>query len=257
MRAGSQRQLISLVPRILIIVGVILILSSILDYLILLYPPNFLDRQWQLDFVSQLADRGIVPLVGLVFLFAGFWTAEQTQSRSAKGMTQLPLRLPALILATLLGLMFLVVAPLHWNNTRVDRTAKLADIEKQADNAKTQLEDTLKTQVEQEQVRINTLLKNEAQLNQAISSGQISLEQANLLQGFIDKPGSLDEYLKSQADEFRKQALEQIATRKAEADKQTNLASQRSGVRTVLTSLLLAIGYAFVGWTGLKEMRQK
>lgn len=260
MRAGTQRQLTFLVPRILVVVGVILILSALLDYLILLYPlPDFQEsavaRRWLLTFASQMVDRGIIPLVGLVFLFTGFWTADQVQSRSAQFVSNLPLRIPALILASILGLGFLVLAPLHWNNNRIEGAERLQQIQEQAQTAETQLDQNLQTQVQQEQARINILLQNEAQLNEAISTGQISLQQATLLQRFIDEPGSLDVYLNQQAEEFRNQALEQIQTRQAEAEQQAKLSNRKSGTRTILTSLLLAVGYVIVGWTGLKDMR--
>ena len=58
-------------PFVLRLVGIILILLSLIDYLTLLLPPNFADKAWFADVTSRIVDRGIIPLVGMGFLFAG------------------------------------------------------------------------------------------------------------------------------------------------------------------------------------------
>ncbi|MGA1475559.1 MAG: HpsJ family protein, partial [Prochlorothrix sp.] len=108
---------------------------------------------------------------------------------------------------------------------------------------------------EQERARITALLQNEAQLNQAISSGQISIDQATLLQQFRDQPDSLEEYLSQQVEQEQERATTALQEQQSNAERQAQEQLIRSGVRTALTSLLLAIGYALVGWTGLKESR--
>jgi F0F1-type ATP synthase membrane subunit b/b' len=256
MRAGSQRQLVFLVPRILTVVGVILVISALLDYAILLYPPDFLDRQWQLNFATQLVDRGIVPLAGLAFIFGGMWTASQVKGRGTELIAKLPLKIPALVLACVLGLLFLVLIPLHWNNSTQARTEQLEQLQEQVQQAQTQLEQQLVNQVEQEQNRIGSLLQNEEELNQAIESGQLSLQQATLLQQFIDEPGSLEQYLDQQAEEFRQEALAEIETRQVGAERQIQDSTVKSGTLTVLSSLLLTIGFTLIGWIGLKERQQ-
>jgi len=256
MKTGSQRQLILLAPRALLVVGLILIVSALLDYTILIFPPNFLDRQWQLSFVTQFVDRGIIPLVGIVLLFTGLWASTQISDRSGANFFKVPLALPALILSCLLGLIFLLLAPLHINNSLQERTETLTRITEEANTASTQLEQNITNQVAQEKARINTLLQNQAQLQQAIKNGQISQAQAVLLQQFQTEPGSLEAYLEKESKEVRARATEELQKQKQEAEEQAKAAGLKSGIRTGLNGLLLALGYSLVGWTGLKELRR-
>ena len=55
------------------VVGIILILSFLLDFLILIFPFQPTDRLWQINLATALVDRGIVPLVGIGMLFVGYW----------------------------------------------------------------------------------------------------------------------------------------------------------------------------------------
>ncbi|KKJ00056.1 HpsJ family protein [Prochlorothrix hollandica] len=255
MKAGSQRQLASLTPLSLIVAGSIMVISVLLDYGVFLLWPQFLERQWQLQVVSNTVDRGVVPLVGIVFILVGFWAAEQVPTPLVQGITRLPLPMTAFIVASILSLVFLLFVPFHLRNSFVDRSENLKSIQTQAEQLTTQAAQTLETQVEQERARITALLKNEQQLNQAISSGQLSVDQATLLQQFRDNPASLDEYLTQQADTERKNAEETIATQKADAEKRAKEATVKTGIRTALNSLILAVGYAVVGWTGLRNSR--
>ena len=54
------------------LVGLVTIISALLDYLILVIPPDFANPQWQLATTTQLVDRGIVPLVGIALILTGF-----------------------------------------------------------------------------------------------------------------------------------------------------------------------------------------
>lgn len=256
MKSGSQRQLASITPLSLIIVGSIMVLSVLLDYAAFLLWPQFLERQWQLQVVSTAVDRGIVPLVGIALILVGYWTAEQVPTPLTQSVSRLPLRMLAFVLASVLGLVFLLFVPVHLRNSFIDRTENLASIQTQADNLTTQAEQNLNAQVEQERARITALLQNEQQLNQAISSGQLSVDQATLLQQFRDKPGSLEEYLTQQAEAGRQQASSTIQEQKTNAERQAKEQTIKSGVRTAVTSFLLSIGYVLVGWTGLKESRR-
>ena len=55
------------------LIGVILILSSLLDYITLAIPFQPLNAEWQIGFTGQIVDRGIVPMVGIAFLLVGYW----------------------------------------------------------------------------------------------------------------------------------------------------------------------------------------
>jgi hypothetical protein len=256
MKTGNQRQFLLLPPRTLIVVGAVLIVSSLLDYAILLFPPNFLDRQWQVSFISQMVDRGIIPLVGLALLFTGLWLSNQVADRTTGNNFGGFLAIPALILSSILGLVFLLASPLHINNSIQAQQDTLAQIAKQADQATSQLDQSIKAQVDQERGRIQALLANPTELQKAIQSGQVSQQQAVLLQKFQSQPNSLDAFLQDESKSAKQKATEQLNKQKADAENKAKQGGLQSTLRTGLTSLFLAIGYAIVGWTGLREMRQ-
>lgn len=256
MKTGSQRQLILLAPQALIVVGIILILSSLLDYTILLIPPNLLDRQWQFAFITQFVDRGIIPLVGLTLLFAGLWASNQVNDRGAGNFFKGPIALPALILSSLLGLIFLLVSPLHINNTWQNRTETLAKINEDATNANAQIESQINAQMEQERNNISLLLRSPDQLQSAIQSGNIEQSQAVLLQQFQSDPNSLEAYLKEQGEKAKTAAAQSIQQRRQAAEEQAKGQDFIAGIRTAINSLLFATGYIIIGWTGLREWKQ-
>ncbi len=243
----------SLASRTLMTVGAVLILTSLLDYLVLLVPPQFDQLQWKLGLAGQLVDRGIVPLVGITFLLVGSWITEQSDSRAGSNLGAV--RLVSLGLASLLGLMFLLVVPFHLSNASAAQKAQLEELDKQATEADKNLPTVVANQVQQEKGRIQALLQNEAVLNQAIASGQVKEDQVTLLQQFKDKPASIDSYLNEKAKEEEGRLKTEIQTRKADAISNAKTGALKSSLRTGLSSLLLAIAYAVVGWTGLRAAK--
>ena len=50
------------------LVGTILILASLLDYIVLAIPFRYQQEQWLVGFITQVVDRGIIPMIGIVFI---------------------------------------------------------------------------------------------------------------------------------------------------------------------------------------------
>ncbi|MEC4819436.1 MAG: HpsJ family protein [Scytonema sp. PMC 1069.18] len=254
--------------RTLKVVGIILILSFLVDFLILLFPFQPTNRVWQIDLATALVDRGIVPMVGLGMLFAGYWV----DSVSDSSRTVVDLRFPALILSSILGLLFLLIFPLHLNNVRQASAQSVEQINKNAEQAESQL----KTQLNQVQAQLNNaqvqealekqrtqiknqfseLIKDEQRYKQALNSPNVPQAQKDLLKKFKANPAELDKFIAQQSDPqtLANQQLSQIRERKEEAEKQARERAWRSGLRIGMSSLLLAIGYIIIGWAGLRGM---
>lgn len=241
--------------------GVIFILSSLLDYLTLAIPFNWSDQQWQLGFVSNLVDRGVVPLVGVGLILIGYWIDSTTSASNAKS-SGFDLRLPVFILSAFLGLMFLLLVPVHLNNLNQAKTTALTQIEKGAGQGKEQIQQFLK--------QVNSLSQNPAvldqqiaQRNQVIESGQFQgnplspqqLEalqaEKNQLQGLRDLSKDPAAY-KKRIDDIKKQLETQLQDRQRKAEGEATSQALKQGLRTGLNSLMLAIGYATVGALGLR-----
>jgi hypothetical protein len=240
-------------------VGAILVLSSMLDYITLAIPLNWQDQSWQINLTNSLVDRGIVPMVGMCFLLVGY---SMSIGDSNSPMAKLDMRLPAFILACALSLLFLLLVPLHLNNLSQASSKVLTQIESGANEAETRI----KTQFDQltELSKNPTQLKNIdtqlVQITQAISTGKyngrsLSAQEIQQLEG-----------TKTQLQGFRDLAKDETALKKRLEELQTQLQSQRKqrentaktevikqGIRTGLSSLMLAVGYAIIGWFGIKS----
>jgi hypothetical protein len=251
------------------VVGIICILSFFVDFVILLLPFQPTDRGWQISLATALVDRGIVPLVGLGLLFAAYWIDSADASDRPAGID---LRFPALILSSILGLMFLLIFPLHLNNVRQASTQTVNQISQDANQAENQLKNQLsqfqaqlnndqaKAQLEQLRNQARTqfteLLKDEQKYKQALENPQLPAEQKELLKKFKANPQELDKFIAQRTDPqgVANQRLNQIRQRRDEAEKQAKDNAWKSGLRIGISSLLLSIGYIIIGWTGLKGM---
>jgi hypothetical protein len=251
------------------VVGIICILSFVVDFLILLLPFQPTDRVWQINLGTALVDRGIVPLVGLGLLFAAYWIdGADTASDRPQGID---LRFPALILSSILGLMFLLIFPLHLNNVNQAKTQTLNRITQEADQAESQLNarfsqlqaqlTTEQGKAQLEQLRNQTkaqfseILKDEQKYKQALESAQIPANIKELLKKAKTDPQLLDKAIEQQTDiqTLRTQQLSQVRQRRDEAEKQAKDTAWKSGLRIGISSLLLSIGYIIIGWTGLRS----
>jgi ABC-type multidrug transport system fused ATPase/permease subunit len=241
------------------LIGIILILSSLLDYILLALPFNPLESRWQIAYIGTVVDRGIVPLVGIAFVLAAYWVDSTTGNPKGSGID---VKLPMFFLASLLGLVFLLFIPLYLNNLRTVS----ADAQEQISQRAEEVEQRLQGEFDQlnqlltDQNRIRELDQNIQQINQALNSGQIQgqtlnpqqrqqLEQQKQrlegLRNLQGKPEEIEQRLNELQTQLRGQRLEQENLAKTETLKQ--------GLRIGLSSLMLAGCYSVVGWIGLKN----
>ncbi|HBB35097.1 MAG TPA: hypothetical protein DC064_25745 [Cyanobacteria bacterium UBA9273] len=226
-----------------------MIVSSLLDYIILAIPFQPLKPEWQFGFTTAMVDRGIIPMVGIGFLVVGYWIGNSdSSSLPERRSVATDLRFWTFILASLLGLIFLLLVPLHFNNVRVQSDQALQKIGQQAQQAETQLE----AQTQQ----VNTLIKDPKRLEElekAIDSGQVQGEQLQRLQAVREQLQALKQDPKA-LNQRVEQAQTQIRSGKLEAEKRARTEALKAGLRTGLSSLLLAIGYSIIGWMGLRSL---
>jgi len=266
MKATNSRQFSSVAARTLKVVGIILILSALLDCIVLSLPgetSDMINRGWQLAAATQIVDRGIIPLMGIALLMTGFWVDSSTGVSIERRNVWLDLRFWALLISSLLGLIYLLLVPVHLNNTRLELKETLVQVEREAGQAEGQLEaqmksEQFKTQIEQlksqRRSQIAALLQDEGKMAEALKSPEVPKELKAVLQESKNDPKALDKFLEQQAQELPNQARNEIRTRKQQKEKELRTRSRNSSLQTGISSLLLAIGYITVGWTGLRSM---
>ncbi|WP_199248161.1 HpsJ family protein [[Phormidium] sp. ETS-05] len=254
-----------LAPTTLKLVGVLLIVSSLVDYIVLAIPPQISEKEWLLGYVTQIVDRGVIPLVGLALLFAGFWIDGATGSLKPSRSPILDIRFWSLGLATVLGLVFLLALPLHLNNVRLLRSETLQRVRQEASVAETTLlaqlqSNEAKAAIEREQTQvkeqIQQLLADKERLDQFLGSDQVPPVLKEIVQESQKKPADVEKLVKDKLNlEALKDArLNEIRGRKDQAENQAKLRTAKAAAQTGISSLLLALGYSIIGWTGFKTL---
>ena len=266
MKATNIRQYSSIAARALTIAGAVMILSSILDFIVLSIPSkieNIYNTTWQISLTTQIVDRGIIPMVGMTLLFTGYWASNNSGLRDNSTSSILDLRFWALLLASLLGLVYLLLFPIHLNNIRIAQGERIKQIEQQSEQRETQLqnqidsgqlETRIQEQLAKQKKEFSNLLKDETRLKKVLANEQLPDQMKTLLEESKDNPQVIEEFLKKRAEQVPNKSLTQIRIQGKQSKDQVNSIAFKSTVRTGLNSLLLSVGYIMIGWTGLKNM---
>jgi len=231
------------------VVGLIMLVSAVFDYIMLAIPFNIGQSDWQLNFVGQMVDQGIRPLVGLCLLSVGYWIANRNNDPQEARFMFTDLRFWGMILASILGLIYLMFVPIHLNNVRVATDQALQQISQKATQAE--------AQVTQQVQQFEAIMKDDQQykqLEQAIASGQLQGEQLVRAQGLKQQIDTLKQNPQALPQQVA-QAKTKLEEDRTKAESQARTEGVKIGTRTGFTSLLLSIAYVFVSWTGLKTIR--
>ena len=249
--------------RLLKLVAILLIVSALLDFVILPIPYQIAERTWRLTVVSQIIERGIIPMIGVALMYAGFWV-ENPDGVPSKGA--IDLRLWSNLLAFSLGVMYFVMVPIYLLDIDRARDARLQQVLDRAREAETRLSSPeFSAQIEQRREllrnQIGSLLQDDTQFDQAISNlegsdNPDSAERIERLQEFKNDPTALDAFLNEQADQFRDQSLSQVQDRKKTLEEQIGTSAIKNSIRIGLSGLLLSLGYLLIGVVGVQQMKR-
>lgn len=255
MHMTESQSPISYTALVLKVVGIILILGTIVDLVILAVPPDFLNQAWLSSLIEGWVSRGTIPLLGLALVLFSSWVSSQRSE--TKSRSQSRWLLGALSLSALLGLIFLIMSPLYFNSSRLASAEATRSINQDAVAAQQQLE----TLLSQQRSRVSELLADEervAQLQQQLESAQLPPDQQAQLQQVQETlkavqadPKALDR----KVEESRKTGLAQIQARQDQALAQSSQEMRKARIRVTLQSLVLAIGYLTITWAGISTAK--
>jgi len=238
------------------VVGLIMIVSSLVDYIFLAIPLNAGQRAWQLAYVGQLVDRGILPMVGIAFLLLGYWL-ESSMGASASEQRSLiqDLRFWALCLSSLLGLIFLLVVPLHINNVVQQSDVELKQLNDRVTLAQSQIEGRAQqiAALVKDPKGLAQLKQQLGELDQALESGRVPAEQQPQAKAYRQLLQTITQNPTKAISQEVDAAKAKITKDKQDLENQTKTGALKSALRTGLSSLLLAIGYIIIGWSGLRS----
>ncbi len=234
-----------LTPLALKTAGAVLILSSLIDLVFMLcFPPENLvleGSRWWLYATSQLVDRGLLPLVGIAFVVAGDWIEiVSTENGGDRGNIR---RIATFSLASLLGLIFILIIPFQVITTN---DFKSQDLKKIGEEVK-QIETGIKGNLQQ----IDALSKDKVKeqitaIDRELASGQAQGERLANLQ--------LNKLLLTDPKKFAQKSEQNLQIQRQKRETQVSNRMLQTGVRTSLASFLLAIAYITIGWTGLRRV---
>lgn len=244
------------------IVGGVILISSLFDFAFLLIPLEWQKPEWQITFTNQIVDRGIVPMVGMAFLIVGWWLMDNVPNTDAKASGAI--RLPVFFIASFLGLVFLLLVPLHLGNISKASDTALSKISEQAG----QQEQKIQAFIQQ----INDVARNPQQLDgnikgltQVIETGQFqgrrlteqelqsARSQRDQFQQLLDLSKKPTE-LKQRLDKLKGELQTKLGELRTEQEKAAKTIATKQILRTGVSSLMLAIGYIVIGGLGLKTM---
>jgi hypothetical protein len=254
MRAIPQSPANQYTALVLKVVGIILILGVMIDYIVLSVPPNFLNSEWLVNLINEWIGRGTVPLIGVALIIFGVWIDRTTSEDLSRQSPRRGLLMGTLIFSLILGVLFLGLAPLYFNSSRLASATATRNINEQATAAQQQLDALLA----QQKTKVSALLANEQQvalLQQELNNSQLPAEQQAQLQQLketLQKVKSNPALLDQEVTKARAQGLEQIKQRQQQALDQMQRQIRNARNQAIVSSLLLSAGYFIVGGTGLK-----
>jgi uncharacterized protein YlxW (UPF0749 family) len=241
-------------------VGTVLIASSLVDYITLAIPFHPWDAQWQIAFTSQVVDRGIAPIVGIALILMGDWI--NSNAIDNNGKTAFDLKFPVFVLSLFLGIMFLVLVPIHLLNLQTASADALSQIAQKAGQAETiigeqygQLQDLANNpqrlqQLESRIKDLNTAISQKQFQGQKLTAEQIknlqeTQQQLVTFRELAKNPATLKTRLEELQAKLQDEKLQRESLAKTEAIEQ--------GIRIGLTSFMLSIGYLIIGGVGLQK----
>lgn len=237
-------------------VGVILIVSSLLDYLVLLFPFQADNATWQANVVARIVDAGIIPMMGIALLLLAYWLESVVSGGKSTGFDLRPI---SLWLAAILGAVFLLCIPFYGMKVSQETSKQIAQVEERGEQAATQIQ-SQSDRLNQALANPNQLKQQIQQIDQVISSGEFQGRQLNeqnlqqaqaqkeLFENFINDPDAAKERVAQRIEQLETQ----VGSRKEDAIGNIKTNATKSMLKTCLSSFLLTIGYMAISWTGLR-----
>ena len=197
-----------------------------------------------------MVDLGIWPILGIGLMFASYAFEEILgQSKALPKIGWNTLKFWVYLVSLLLGIIFLLLIPLHITSAVGASTETIQQIDREASVAQQELEQRL----EQQQAQMTALLTDDRDLEDFTDNIELSEDQLARLEQFKNDPAAL----KLQTETIRDNLTQRINTRKQQAEKRAQLGAFKSSIRIRISSLLLASCYLTVGWSGFRGNRPR
>jgi hypothetical protein len=249
MKADSQAYSNFYTSLVLKFAGLVVILGALVDLLVLAIPGNFLNGEWTAQLITDLIDRGSVPMLGLAMIFIGVWLDRTVGIDGGRSSRLLK---PSLILAFLLSVTFFIAAPLYFSSSRSASATETRTVNSQAAQTERQLD----AQLEERRTLVKAILSDSdrrATLNREVKNPNLTVDQRNELQqlkSIVDNVDKDPTMLEKEMTEARKVAKETLDQQLKAFKNQLSSSTQQARIRIIVSSVILSVGYFAIGWTG-------
>ncbi|MEL7316486.1 MAG: HpsJ family protein, partial [Cyanobacteria bacterium J06559_3] len=155
------------------LVGVISILSFLVDLANLLLPPDFLNPVWLARAINEIVERGIIPFLGITLLLVGYWVDRTSGRGKQPGSLLIDLRFWSCLLASILGILFIAIPIVNITNNQPLGRVLVERAEQEINRDRALEEQALAGRFNQGRGLLQQLFQNEELLQQFIDSGQL------------------------------------------------------------------------------------
>ncbi|KPQ38572.1 MAG: HpsJ family protein [Phormidium sp.] len=246
MISKDSKTSLALASRGLKLAGTVLILVTLLNFILLMIPPNFGSPNWWLNLTSQVIQQGIIPLLGIAALLAaiGCEVVMGNASETDRWLETTKTRMVRLSL--LLGIVFLILIPTHALAAVMASQQAIANIDREAEASLEQVELQLQ---QQQQVYLGILEADEdpeVLLDDLLGEEPLTEEQLAQFQEFVENPQTIDRQIQS----LRTSLVERVQNRSSRAKEQSRFGVWKSIARFGLTSIILSTCYLNIAFVG-------
>jgi ABC-type multidrug transport system fused ATPase/permease subunit len=226
----------------------VLIISTIVDIAFTLLPYQLGDGKWWFAASAELVNRGLLPLVGIVFWLISDWietVAKETSGRGnglTKGIT---------FLSILLGLLFFLIVPFQAWTSNADRDKTLTMSREEGTAMEAKIDKRVK-EITGDKAKMQQVQQQIAEIDKAIKSGQLPGEELARAKASKDEL----EKLSGDPSKIKESAMGDLRRRQKDLEGAATANMWKTGIRASLASLLLSAGYSFIGLTGLRGQKR-
>ncbi len=229
--------------------SMVLIISTIVDIAFTLLPYQLGDGKWWFAASAELVNRGLLPLVGIVFWLIADWiesVSKETSSRSGNTLAKF-----INFFALFLGAIFLVIVPFQTITSNSDRDKTLTMSREEGTAMEAKIDKRVK-EITGDKAKMQQVQQQITEMDKAIKSGQVQGEE------LVRIKASKAELEKLTGDpgKIKESAMGDLRRRQKELEGAATANMWKTGIRASLASLLLSAGYSFIGLTGLRGQKR-
>ncbi|TVR05343.1 MAG: hypothetical protein EA395_15800 [Phormidium sp. GEM2.Bin31] len=246
MKSKESKTSLALASRGLKLAGTVLILITLLNFILLIVPPDLGSPSWWLNLTTQIIQQGIIPLIGIAALLAGI-ACEVVSGTATENDTWIEtLKKRTFRLSLVLGLIFLILIPGHALAALASSHQAIQRIDREANRSLEQIELQLQQQQQLYLGVIEADAEPEALLDEFVGDEPLTEEQLAQLEEFVENPQSLERQIQT----FRASLVERVQTRSSRAKERSRFGAWKSIARFGLTSIMLSTCYLNIAFLG-------